>query len=93
MHLINWFALLTVITTNGVLGYLPKLMGDFGIHNNYNADLSVLSSGTDDNFPLQETIPYEDSDRSVYDPGVGKFVKPHVHIIYGIYSIIHLYFR
>lgn len=81
MHLINWLAVLTVLTTNGVLAYLPKLMGDFGIHNNYNADLSLLASGNDDNFPLQDTIPYEDSDRSVYDPGVGKLLYHMEHIL------------
>lgn len=81
MHLINWLAVLTVLTTNGVLGYLPKLMGDFGIHNNYNADLSLPANGNDDNFPIQDTIPYEDSDRSVYDPGVGKLLLSIYHYI------------
>lgn len=82
-----------MLTTNGVLGYLPKLMGDFGIHNNYNADLSLLASGNDDNFPLQDTVPYEDSDRSVYDPGVGKFYSKHISYIKRLFYIIHFNFR
>lgn len=62
MLLINVVATITIIL-NGVLGYTPTIISN-------NEDMSLLSTANDDNFPLQDV--YEENDRSVYDPGVGK---------------------